>query len=449
MIRCDGVRRFLWMVTITMSPAAPAATPLADGDFESGSLAGWSASSRLDGVAGVVTQGECFSDFDTTGIVFAGNHAGLIRGNADGDPDSAGMLTSAPFTAGIGVAFRALTERIEGARLPDMPVSFSVRILDAEAGTELAAVGLTTSVVSLAGACHERPANGAFTTHYVDTRRFSGRSVRIQFTQSPVVRRAGLFTLVDDVVRLDAEDSQVLPDRPRAVAGVSRSSSGRLRLDGSRSTEPSRMVLTHRWRVAGEAFERAGEFPCIDDLAPGRYQATLVVSNGLHVDADSIDFVIREPVPVDDESEADDDAGDAADPDGDLPKDIGLGVDSGGLLAEDCGDEGDAGETREAAEGAAEESRDFRHYNPAAWDGQGVAIVLCHWMNGMDACSLNGEPLALHPNQSLGRDIWGDYDGPPGQNGAIECTRGTERFVFNVTATTELEYGTCRPGSGL
>lgn len=440
------IARALLGLMAWMPIAVLAVTPLPDGDFESGALSGWTASARNGGVAGVATEGNCFSSFDTSGLVLAGNHAGLLRSNRPADADSTALLTSAPFSAGIGVAFSALTETIDAGRVPDMPVHFTVRILDAESGTELSATALATAVVALSGDCYQHPVNGAFHTHFIDTRAHLGRAVRIQFSQSSKVRHAGLFTLVDDVVRLDAEDAQVLPDRPRAVAGVSRSGDGRLRLDASLSTDPARMPLTHAWRIAGEGADRAGEFPCIDDLEPGRYQATLVVDNGLYENADTVDFVVREPRQDDDQDDDDTDGdGDGDVDDGNGDDDAGEGLSAEAGFGGDCGDGDDADRSRATAG----ESRDFRHFNPSAWDDQGVAIVMCHWTNGMDGCTLNGEPMALHPNQSLGRDVWADYDGPTGQNGTIECSRDGERFVFQVSATTELEYGTCRPGSGL
>ncbi len=449
----NGPRFALWMALTLTSCAATAVTPLDDGDFESGALAGWSSSGRLGGFAAVVTEGECFSSFDTTGLVLSGNHAGLVRAGRPAEPGSTGTLTSRPFTAGIGVAFSALTETIEAARLPDMPVNFSVRILDAESGAELAAVGLSTAVVPLTGACHQHPVNGAFRTHYVDTRRFTGRAIRIQFSQSSKVRRAGLFTLVDDVVRLDAEDSQVLPDRPRAVAGVSRSGGGRLRLDGSRSSEPSQMVLSFQWTIDGEAFTRDGEFPCIDDLDPGDYRATLVVSNGLHLDADTVGFVVREPVESGDD---DDDDGDG-EGDDEETTDALLSGEGDSSAPFDCSDsptngaDDDAGTTDEDADNGDGQQRQsltassdaFHHWNPVAWDGRGVALVMCPSTNGMDACELNGQPLERHGNRDKGRDVWTDYDGPTGQSGTVRCRRGAEQFEFRVSATADLEFGDC------
>jgi hypothetical protein len=277
---------------------AHSATPLPGGDFESGSLAGWEGSGNLGGFVAVADRGTCFSSFDTSGIVLPGNYSALIRAGRESEPGSTGVLTSAPFTAGIGVVFSALTESIRSANLPEMPVEFTVRILSAD-GNPLSAVGLKTAVVELNGGCYEYPVNGAFSTHYIDTRKFTGTQIRIQFMQTSKVRRAGLFTLVDDVIRLDAEDAQVLPDRPRAVAGFSRSGSGRLRLDGSLSSDPTGLFLTHIWTLEGEHYWREGEFPCIDDLEPGAYQAALVVTNGVHQDADTLHFVVQpEPPPV-------------------------------------------------------------------------------------------------------------------------------------------------------
>lgn len=280
------------MMLFLCAPAA-AVTPIDGGDFEDGVFRDWAGSGHNGGFAALVGEGECFSGNDTTGLVLSGNYAALLRSDQTASHGSTGVLTSAPFTAGIGVAFSALTETLHASRYPDMPVDFRVRILSTD-GVELAAVGLVTSVVGLSPDCYQYPVNGAFSTHYVDTRRFAGQQVRIQFVQSSRVRGAGLFTLVDDVIRLDEDDSQFLPDRPRAVAGVSTSGSGRLRLDGSLSTDPADLTLAFSWRVEGESFTRDGEFPCIDDLEPGKYQAALVVDNGLYIDADTIHFVVPE-----------------------------------------------------------------------------------------------------------------------------------------------------------
>lgn len=294
-LACPG--RATWTLctlALCLPCVAAALTPLPGGDFESGTLSGWTAGGAAGGFAALAAEGNCFSGNDTSGIELAGNYAALVRAGRESGPESTGLLTSAPFEAGIGIAFSALTETFAGADLPAMPVDFRVRILGGD-GSLLREVVLATSVAPLVDGCYMHPVGGAFSTHYVDTRPFTGRQVRVQFAQSSRVREAGLFTLVDDVVRLDAGDAQVLPDRPRAVAGFSRSAGGRLRLDGSLSSDPASLPLVHRWVLDGEAAPRDGEFPCIDDLEPGRYRATLVVDNGVHIDADALHFTIAPP----------------------------------------------------------------------------------------------------------------------------------------------------------
>lgn len=365
MIRTMCSRVVFAVALSTCAHLAAAATLLSGGDFESGASSGWSFSGRAGGFAGVVASGECYSANDTTGIVFQGVRAALIRSDRSATPGSSGILTSAPFTAGTGVAFKALTETRDGSRYPDMPVEFTVRILGAD-GSVRSAAPVNTRVVALAPGCYEYPVNGAFSTHYVDTRRFTGQQVRIQFEQSSLVRGAGLFTLVDEVVRLDAEDSQALPDRPHAVAGVSRSGSGRLRLDGSLSSDPAGMTLEYFWTVAGEPFRREGAFPCIDDLEPGDYQAALVVDNGLYMDADELHFVVRpRPVeatePENGDSEAELDA---------LEREALI---HGGAGSLDCSDSGsDDGDDTESAVGDDESGDALERGDASDLDGTGI-----------------------------------------------------------------------------
>ncbi len=309
MISNSKYRATVLLVCMIISGFAQAITPLPNGGFESGSLQGWTASGKDGGFASVVGQGDCFSSNDTTGIIFSENYAALLRSNQGSSVGSTGVLTSAPFTAGIGVAFKALTETFSGGDFPDMPVNFTVRIVSTD-GAPLSATGLVTSVVELEHGCPGLPANGAFSTHFVGTRPFAGQQIRLEFMQSSRIRRAGLVTLIDDVVRFDTGDSQILPNRPTASTGISQSSSGRLRLDGSLSSDPADLTLEYSWTVRGEAFQREGEFPCIDDLEPGSHQATLVVDNGSYTDADTLYFVVSEPVepeedPGDDDAEFD------------------------------------------------------------------------------------------------------------------------------------------------
>lgn len=274
--------------------AAFSVTPLFDLGFESGTFGGWQPGGNNGGTAAIAVEGECFSVTDTTGIDLPGNYAAFIR-SVGADANSFGTLTSPTFNAGIGVSFRALTERIPGKKVPVMPVDFAVNILGSE-GAVLKSVGLQTAVVDLNVGCLGDPANGAFSTHFVSTREFEGQQIRIQFKQGTKTPGRGYFTLVDELTRFDNGDRQVLPYRPVAVAGVSENNAGTLRLDGSISSDPGALALQYEWRVRNDLFIREGEFPCIGDLETGNHQATLTVNNGLYTDTDEIVFVITESV---------------------------------------------------------------------------------------------------------------------------------------------------------
>jgi hypothetical protein len=280
-----------------------AVTPLFDDGYGVGGIGGWVTGGTDGGFGSVVTEGTCFSNTDTSGIVFNGNRAAIVRAGRDARPGSTGTLTSPIFNAGIGISFKALTERIDDRKIPAMPVNFAVHILAAN-GTSIKAVSIRTATIEVTSGCPGETVNEAFSSHFVDTRQFVGQPIRVQFRQSSKKIGAGFFTLFDEVIRFDTGDTQTLSNRPTAVAGVSESSAGRLRLDGSLSYDTAGLPLEFSWRVRGDVFEREGEFPCIDDLDPGRYQAALVVNNGLYIDADSVHFVITETVEAsDDESE--------------------------------------------------------------------------------------------------------------------------------------------------
>lgn len=339
------------LLLVTMGCPVFAAGPIPNGGFESGSLDNWVGGGQQGGVAEVASENYCFSGFDTTGLSLSGNYAAMLRPGIEASGGSFVTLTSAPFTAGIGVSFNALTQTMRKPRLEKMPVEFIVRILSPE-GASLAELGLNTHTVTLNFGCPGLPVNGAFFTHFVDTRRFLGQPIRIEFIQR--VKKPGirLMTLIDDVTRFEAGESQVFVDRPRAVAGFSQSSGGRLRLDGSLSTDPIGGALEYLWRVHEETFDREGEFPCIDDLPSGRHQATLVVSNGLSSHADDLFFVIpkvvnntaADPVPIPTEEEDEDEE------DGPDSTDGGLSLDCSDSATDETDSETDSTETGNTSE---------------------------------------------------------------------------------------------------
>ena len=130
---------------VSTSLTAHGAALITNGGFEAGSLDGWAGAGQQGGFAQAVTEDYCFSAFDTTGITFAGNYAAMLRAGPKAPAGSFASLTSAPFTAGIGIGFNALTQTLSKKGIDKMPVTFVVRILSQE-GTPLVSVGLNTHV---------------------------------------------------------------------------------------------------------------------------------------------------------------------------------------------------------------------------------------------------------------------------------------------------------------
>ncbi len=266
---------------------------LPNGDFEAGFLIGWIASEERDGIADLVTAGTCFSTDDTTRITLFDNHAAILRSGPSGRRSSVGILTSEPFAAGDGVVFAALTGTREGKRI-DHPVTFEVRILDADGGI-LASHDFQTSVVRLSAACPGEPRDGRFYVHYVDTRPFLGDFIRIQFRQNTNTGGYQPFTLIDQVIRFDRGEAPLFASKPLAVAGTSETRRGALRLDASASLDPDEgpLALTYRWQIDGEEQYRDGEYPCVADLADGEYRATVYANDGFHAVSDTLHFVVE------------------------------------------------------------------------------------------------------------------------------------------------------------
>ena len=87
-------------------------------------------------------------------------------------------------------------------------------------------------------------------------------------------------------------------------------------------------------------------------------------------------------------------------------------------------------------------SNKFHHYNPQAWHGKGVALVLCYGAKRMDRCSINGKAMPEHGGTDKGRYVYSHY-GDPGQGGTITCTRGGTTFKFKVKGGKKIQYGSC------
>ncbi len=98
--------------------------------------------------------------------------------------------------------------------------------------------------------------------------------------------------------------------------------------------------------------------------------------------------------------------------------------------------------TTSTASTTAENSNRFDHYNPQAWHGAGVAIVLCRGDARMDSCSIDGKSMGLHGSQDHDRDVW-TIRGKSGYGGTITCKRKSKAFAFKV-GRSGMTWGGCR-----
>ena len=221
----------LFLFALTTLPVHALET-LFDGTFETGTFQGWTASGENGGVAFTAGKGTCYSNDDTTGIQLAGNYAALLRSGREGRKDSFGTLTSLPFESGDGIAFGALSETRDGKTIR-APINFFVRILDADSGDTLSEHQFNTAVVRLSAGCPSKPRTAGFSAHFVDTRRYRGTNIQVQFRQSTNVGGEGFFTLVDNVIKFGPGELPIFTSQPIAKAGTSFTERGTLRLDGS------------------------------------------------------------------------------------------------------------------------------------------------------------------------------------------------------------------------
>ena len=194
----------LWVLLGTLMASAQISL-LPNGDFETGTLAGWTASGENGGVVQIVREGSCFSYNNTQGLTLSGSFAANIRSSGLAPVDSVGVLTSDPFTAGSSIAFNALTEAEEGEAAkfasPDS-VRFEVRLLDTSDNVLFSQVFkpyVVTLYRSSSGECSGESRDASFSNHSIDTSSFAGQLVKLQFRQHTNVPKRGFFTLVDDV----------------------------------------------------------------------------------------------------------------------------------------------------------------------------------------------------------------------------------------------------------
>lgn len=108
-----------------------------------------------------------------------------------------------------------------------------------------------------------------------------------------------------------------------------------------------------------------------------------------------------------------------------------------------CGsdDDGSDGGTGSLGSGA-QTSVYFDHYNPDAWHGRGVAMVMCWGEPTKLSCDINGIPMTMHGATDKGRDVWTIYNSK-GLSGTITCTaKDGSMTAYNVSAGSP-QFGNC------
>lgn len=186
------------------TPVFPQAPAIRNGNFETGTLEGWTAGGANEGFARLAREGSCFSYNNTEGLTLSGSFAAEIRSSGPAPTDSVGLLTSDPFIAGSSVSFSALSETEDGevARGTNDPVTFEVRLLDTSENVLLSQILKTNMVAlnrNLAGPCTGEQRDAAFSKYSIDTSSYRGQMVKLQFRQHTNVAKRGFFTLVDDI----------------------------------------------------------------------------------------------------------------------------------------------------------------------------------------------------------------------------------------------------------
>jgi hypothetical protein len=258
--------------------------PLANGGFESGTLAGWTSGGVNGGWAEVVREGSCFSYNNTQGLSLSGTFAANVRSSGPAPVDSIGLLTSDLFIAGSSITFNALSETADGdvKEIPADPVTFEARLLDV-AGNVLFSQVFKPNVAMLhrssGGPCSGESRDASFSNHVIDTSTFSGQGVKLQFRQHTNSAGRGFFTLVDDVA--------ITPDAPAMYLTVTGCHTCQ---EGGRLTVQARVINPRPQEVQvevkaggrmpdGTPVSLLGPEPMVLTLKPG-YDQTFTLLDG-------------------------------------------------------------------------------------------------------------------------------------------------------------------------
>ena len=267
---------------------------LFDGDFESGTLAGWAPGTQ--GTAILAASGRCFSDQDTTALSIRGKYAGLLRGSEQLKPGAAASLSSKPFTAGKGFLFLALTER--HTEIDPNPPSYTllISVLDSN-GETLSRHELNTARASLSHGCPSLPGDQRFSEHFISTQKYLGQTIKLRFSQHPMLARSGNFSLIDQISIVQQGEVAAYSDKPAAVAGIEYDVEHDFLYLIAKIPQhelENNQDWIYSWRINAQTGVRVSYKVCINDLKPGNHTANLSVQKATALSTDTLHFYVPE-----------------------------------------------------------------------------------------------------------------------------------------------------------
>jgi hypothetical protein len=205
--------RKLWLSVIGIVGLALPLTAfgqnLANGNFATGDLTGWTAETINGGQVSAVKQGTTFSTHPGSNLIpfpdGPGSYAADLRAPTAGPPQSVGILTSAPFVP--------RSEKLYFLTLSESDaVAPQALVLTSSANTLNPSL---SDILLLKDVVHDQPGTGStakFQSQELDvSSEFAAKQViRLQFRQPATANGAGFFTLIADVA--DLPPDTVPPD---------------------------------------------------------------------------------------------------------------------------------------------------------------------------------------------------------------------------------------------